>query len=365
MSGKSPNAKKKSTDDTPVVEAVKKCKTEAEWVPLADFIRVSNLAVSTFKRQSSRLNHGLIPVQKRGRKKVELNIDEFIPQLLVEITNSKRYCRRFRRQKNRNSNFDSLPEWQKRQIIEAAKKQFNADLQWDLFEVKFCEPHLVWGMDIAEYEFDGYIFNVLQVMDIGSRHKFEPLFKIGTFNAAEVAPHLEMLMAQHGIPLFLKRDNGGNLNADPVEQILQMFAVLPLNSPPGCPQYNGVVEKAQGDLKRKTIKLLSPDPLLNMAKGHLMYAINHDNTTPKPILGDHSPFEIWNRPHRKIDKFERENIAKSITMRAMRILNGNGLPLTKELISSAWRRAARYFMQESGIIEFYRHGKKVDYLLDA
>ena len=70
----------------------------------------------------------------------------------------------------------------------------------------------------------------------------------GAFTGEEVAEHLNYLMHKHEAPLFLKRDNGSNLNSGEVLSILKMFAVIPFNSPPGFPQFNGVMERSQGEI---------------------------------------------------------------------------------------------------------------------
>lgn len=299
-------------------------------------------------------------VQKRGRKKVAWDLQEYLPELLAGLKGrKKRYRRRLPRPGDKSGLFAQLPEWQQRRIIAAATAQYNADFRLELEQINWCEPRLVWGMDIAEYEFDGFVFNALQVIDLGSRIKFEPSLKIGAFTAAEAAKHLESLMQKHGAPLFLKRDNGGNLCGNPVEQILKIFAVLPLNSPPGYPQYNGAVEKAQGDLKRRTRTILTLDRLTDMAKGLLLYAINESNTTPSLALNGATPLEVWNRPFRKFDKFEREKIYKEIAGRALRSLNGSGYSMAQEVFQCAWRWAARTYMEEHGILALCRHGQGI------
>ena len=53
----------------------------------------------------------------------------------------------------------------------------------------------------------------------------------------------------HGAPLFLKRDNGGNLNHHLVDELLGEYLVIPINSPCYYPQYNGGIERGQGDIK--------------------------------------------------------------------------------------------------------------------
>ena len=65
----------------------------------------------------------------------------------------------------------------------------------------------------------------------------------------EVAGYLSEKFCRFGPPLFLKRDNGGNLNHRAVNEVLSEFFVLPLNSPAYYAPYNGAIEESQGELK--------------------------------------------------------------------------------------------------------------------
>lgn len=49
--------------------------------------------------------------------------------------------------------------------------------------------------------------------------------------------------------MFLKRDLGSPLNCHAVDAVLERHRVLPLNSPPGYPRYNGSMERGMRDLK--------------------------------------------------------------------------------------------------------------------
>lgn len=130
------------------------------------------------------------------------------------------------------------------------RKELTCGMAQSLISVEYCEPHLIWSMDIFEKWHHGIKFHVLQVIDLGSRMKFDPLIKECALTGDEVADHINMLMHCHGAPLFLKRDNGSNLNSSSILAILNLFGEIPLNSPPYCPQYNGVMERSQGETKR-------------------------------------------------------------------------------------------------------------------
>jgi transposase InsO family protein len=77
-----------------------------------------------------------------------------------------------------------------------------------------------------------------------------------------VAARLEQLFLRHGPPLLLKLDNGSNLNHQAVDEVLARYLVIPLNSPPHYPPYNGGMECAVRELKTPLVKkILAGSPL--------------------------------------------------------------------------------------------------------
>ena len=145
------------------------------------------------------------------------------------------------------------PEYSTRRFQELANKLRLKLLRRErksMLSVEYSEAHLIWSMDIFEQVHRGVRFHMLQVIDLGCRMKLKPAVKPGAFTGEEVAEHLNYLKHKHEVPLFLKRDNGSNLNSNKVFSIKKMFAVTPFNSPPGFPQFNGVMERSQGKIKR-------------------------------------------------------------------------------------------------------------------
>jgi hypothetical protein len=77
-----------------------------------------------------------------------------------------------------------------------------------------------------------------------------------------VAARLEQLFLGQGPPLVLKRDNRSNLNHKAVDEVLARHLVIPLNSPPHYPPYNGGMECAVRELKIPLVeKILSSGPI--------------------------------------------------------------------------------------------------------
>jgi transposase InsO family protein len=133
--------------------------------------------------------------------------------------------------------------------------------------------HLAWGTDASEYQRDeqGQKLRFVLSQDLHSRFRFAPLCQLALSGEA-IACYLEGLFEQHGPPLVLKRDNGTIFNNTAVDAVLSRWCVLPLNSPPYYPRYNGAIERGIGELKTQL-----PDYLP-------MPAASWDLTTVTPIL---------------------------------------------------------------------------------
>lgn len=137
------------------------------------------------------------------------------------------------------------------EIIKAERMDINRqrDAQW--VRTRWNAPGLVWAMDDSEYKMyksreKVYLHNV---QDISSLYKFGPLVTERLADGYQVAENLDELFRKHGAPLFMKRDNGSNLNHHAVDEVLAEHMVLPLNSPAYYPQYNGSIERSQRELK--------------------------------------------------------------------------------------------------------------------
>src|SRR5207244_5484671 len=70
-----------------------------------------------------------------------------------------------------------------------------------------------------------------------------------TEDGTRIALDLDLMFRKEAPPMFLKRDLGSALNCHAVDEVLERHRVLPLNSPPGYPRYNGSMERGMRDLK--------------------------------------------------------------------------------------------------------------------
>jgi transposase InsO family protein len=124
--------------------------------------------------------------------------------------------------------------------------------QW-LHVLHWQHPGTVWAIDYARPPLpleEGYT-DLLAVRDLASGMQLLWLPVTGA-TAATTTAALLSLFTIYGAPLVLKLDNGSPFVAGATRELLAQWGVIPLYSPPGCPQYNGAVEAGIGALKVRT-----------------------------------------------------------------------------------------------------------------
>jgi len=138
-------------------------------------------------------------------------------------------------------------------LVEAARRELRREAQALSRRIEWQVPGLVWSMDdTKKHWLDRHPFRHLHlVMDLGSRYNLLALGDEVQANGWQVAMHLEALFQRHGPPLIFKRDNGANLNHHAVNEVFGEFGVIPLNSPPYYPPYNGGIERGHQELLRQ------------------------------------------------------------------------------------------------------------------
>ncbi|MGD9635973.1 MAG: transposase family protein, partial [Pirellulales bacterium] len=129
-----------------------------------------------------------------------------------------------------------------KRVMRRRAERFQSRLEWR-------RPGAVWAADFKERRepLEGRYGWILSIKDLGSGYQlaWEPLVEA---NAQVVCACYSRLFAEHGPPLVLKSDNGGQFKADATKGLLHEHRVIPLYSPKRHPQYNGGVERANGQV---------------------------------------------------------------------------------------------------------------------
>jgi transposase InsO family protein len=142
--------------------------------------------------------------------------------------------------------YERFARFLSRRQLGALVQDYRRDQLHVMKHIHWLKSGLAWSCDATQYgEAD---WQIIPVQDLASRYRFGPLVS-DRLDGRQIAGHLESLFRQHGAPLFLKRDNGSPFNNQHVDEIMARFGVLPLNSPPHFPRYNGGMEKSIRDFK--------------------------------------------------------------------------------------------------------------------
>jgi hypothetical protein len=196
--------------------------------------------------------------------------------------------------------------------------------------------------------------------DLASRYKFTPWVGDRVWGET-VAVRLEQLFLRHGPPLVLKRDNGSNLNHQAVDEVLARYLVIPLNSPPHYPPYNGGMECAVRELKTPLVeKILASGSITESQVQAWAEVLAHElNHRSRDCLNGQVACEVFQ---------DAKPALKAYTLRKRREIFDGINELTRTLIQAravhtqrqaetAWRLAVETWLQRNGVITITQNKK--------
>ncbi len=245
-------------------------------------------------------------------------------------------------------------------MVERVRQDLLADHRRHLRRIEWVTPGVVWAMDGTEYDagLTGKIY-LCNMQDLGSRYKFLPLageYPVGE----EIAGYLSEKFDRYGAPLVLKRDNEGNMNHAAVNEVLEEFFILPLNSPEYYAPYNGAIEESQRELKsclREKLALALPDFRDHLA-AYAEASVNDLNHRVRPCLNGRTSCQVFFEADMKpaFKKRERREIYDSIMEKVERILSAMKQP-AQPIRELAWRIALESWLRSKKYIKVYINQK--------
>ena len=334
-----------------IIEEIKG-KTRMPYGMICQAIRIPLATLGRWRRRRKE-NHPLL--NRPGPKKVE----PFDPSILdAEIRLLDHGPKRSGGATSLYGQYqDSISRRDLSRMVGQVRQEVTADHRKKLRRIDWLVPGVVWAMDVTEDDLGmaGKI-HLQNTQDLGSRYKFPPLSgecPVGE----EVAGYLNEKFCRFGPPLFLKRDNGGNLNHGSVNGVLAEFYVLPLNSPVYYAPYNGAIEESQRELKACLRDKLIAD--LPGSENHSMavYAevAAHDlNHRLRPCLNGKTSCQVFFSPGERpvFTKLERREIYDILLERVERILVSMN-QFDKSAREAAWRIAVEFWLQSKGFIKVH------------
>jgi transposase InsO family protein len=341
-----------------IVPTLIRLKHQVRW----PYLRLSEslgVPYANFRRWKHRLACGQPALLKPGPKKVApLNLDELRGHL-CHLQHGRE------RSRGVGELYQQYQSQISRRDLEVLTKTVRRELhqqhQAELRHIAWHVPGLVWSLDDAELvRFADQKLHLHQVQDLASRYKFTPLVG-GPVLGEGVALHLEQLFLQHGPPLVLKRDNGSNLNHQAVDELLARYLVIPLNSPPHYPPYNGGMECGVREVKTPLVEKILVDGPITASQVQvwaelLVHELNHRS---RECLRGHIACRVFQ---------DAKTTLQAYTLRKRREIFDWIKKLTRELaqvsavhtrrqVETARRLAVETWLQRNGVITITQNQK--------
>jgi hypothetical protein len=324
-------------------------------VPQITLVKQLGLSYDSFMRWKRRIKMGAEPVWQPGPRKVE-RID--LEGLQQDVANLKHARKRTHETGvlYRHYNLQVSRRELNTMVIEA-RREHRSEQAAGMQRIFWHHPNLAWAIDGSELTPapDRSKLIMYPVQDLGSLYKFPPVAGPHNPCGEEVAGHLERLFTEFAAPLFLKRDNEGILNHAAVNGVLAEHMVIPLNSPTYYAPYNGAIEHTQGEFKsylRTWAWKAGSDEGFELLAELGAHDLNHKHR--RTLNGQNSCQAYFGCPRISFDRRKRREVFLWIKQAAFDMLEKLG---DDGLYMTAWRIAARTWLQKNHYITIVRNGK--------
>jgi len=326
-------------------------------MPYGMICKTLHLPLASLNRWRCRMRENAVLINPPGPKKVE----PFDPVLDTEIRLLNHGVKRSAGTTELYQRYRfSVSRRELGQMVERVRQDLLADHRRSLRRIEWLRPGVAWAMDGTEYDVGlvGKVY-LCNMQDLSSRYKFLPLageYPVGE----EIAGYLNEKFDRYGAPLVLKRDNEGNMNHAAVNEVLEEFFILPLNSPEYYAPYNGAIEESQREVKRclrEKLALGLPDCSDHLA-AYAEATVNDLNHRQRPCLNGRTScqafFESANKP--AFTKRERREIYDSIMEKVEKILSA--MEQSAQTVRGlAWRIALESWLRSKGYLKVYINQK--------
>lgn len=315
-------------------------------VAAAPLVATAGFSASSYKRWKRRIGCGNEPVQKSGIKKVASIDLARLRQRIGDLPHGNKRTGGTVRLYRENNHGISRREFN--EMVRQVRSAHNRCKSASLCRVRWLYPDVAWALDGLQYT----ACHIYNLQDLCSRYKFAPMTCEYMPCGEEVAGYLSRHLARFGPPLFIKRDNGGNLNHRAVNDILEEMMIIPVNSPCYTASYNGAIEHSQSELKTwigkwKTAAKTKRE--LALLVENAANALNHHPR--RSLSGKNACRTYFNGDRLRFSKRKRKQAWDWIRDMAARI----SVKCQKSQIDpAAWRIAARKWLEKHRLIVIHR-----------
>jgi hypothetical protein len=214
--------------------------------------------------------------------------------------------------------------------------------------IRWLWPGTVWSLDTTEYGSER--IKITPLRDLASKYQLPTPLVEPQEDGAKIALYLDRMFKKEGAPMFLKRDLGSPLNCQAVDQVLERYWVLPLNSPVHYPKYNGAMERNMRDLQEaleERRRLALPVPV-SVEVELATHQLNHRRLRS---LNHRTPCQAYHDPARRIRLHgaSRQKIFREVFEQFWQYVQC--MPdRNRHTVNAAWRLVVETWLRRQGWI---------------
>jgi hypothetical protein len=246
---------------------------------------------ATVLRWRARAKAGQVLLEKAGPKKREAVVIGAVKERIAELDHGRQ----------RSAGTTALQAELTDAISRRRFAELVAEERANRFEqmkrIHWLVPGAAWAMDTTEHGPEKT--KITPLRDLASKYQLPtPLVEL-TEDGDKIAAYLELMFRKEGAPMFLKRDWGSPLNCQAVNDVLERYWVLPLNSPVRCPRYNGSIERSMRDLHSALDqrRLSGPELPMGVELELVTHRLNHRCLRS---LAQQTPCQVYHDPARRL-----------------------------------------------------------------
>ena len=321
-----------------ILEQLDRARQEFSWKELCHGL----VPCATVLRWRARSRAGAPLLQKAGPKKTEPFDPETVRTKIEQLDHGRQ---RTAGTTALHAEFADAISRRRFQELVAEERQNQFD---HMKRIQWLVPGVVWSMDTTEYGPNK--MKITPLRDLASRYQLPTPLVEPSEDGTKIALYLDLMFKKHGPPMFLKRDLGSPLNCLPVDDVLEKHRVLPLNSPPGYPKYNGAMERGMRDLQSALDQRLLSALQIPMAI-EVELVTHHLNHRRLRSLKNQTPCQVYHDPARRIQLHgaSRQRIFREVLEQFWQYIQC--MPdRNRHTTSAAWRLVVETWLRRQGWI---------------
>jgi hypothetical protein len=297
---------------------------------------------ATVLRWRARAQAGEVLLQKAGPKKQQPLDMAMVKKSIEELAHGRQRTAGTTALYAQLSNAISRRRFQE---LVAEERQNKLD---DMKRIQWLLPGTAWSIDTTEY--GPQRLKITPLRDLASKYQLPTPLVEPREEGTKIALYLELMFKKEGAPMFLKRDGGSPLNCSAVDQLLERYAVLPLNSPPGYPRYNGSMERSMRDLHDQLDQRLlrALEVPMSIEVELATHQLNHRSLRS---LGRRTPCQVYHDPTRRLRLHgaSRQKIFREVFDQFWQFIQC--MPVrNRHTINAAWRLVVETWLRRQGWI---------------